>query len=280
MTECDCKDELYYYINIVDSADLVFSVDMLHNCSVMMAYTSSIFITVEDKNDLFDLYKVMQETNTDTYEFFNIYSGSSSHRITITGDSILWLFCRNNQLTALDVSRNTALAYLFCNDNQLKVLNVSLNTGLVYLSCYYNQLTALNISKNTLLRELFCDGNLLTTLDLSKNTALRRLSCSRNSLTKLDVSRNTELYYLWCVDCHLTTPALNDLFRKLPYHPNAYRVQSARVGSPPPMYTLDIAGNPGESYCDRSIVRARGWGFYEPVIRPKFSSRQIDSEKF
>ena len=104
----------------------------------------------------------------------------------------------NNQLTSLDVSKNTALTELWCDDNQLTSLDVSKNTALTYLSCDNNQLTSLDVSKNTALTELWCDNNQLTSLDVSKNTALTELHCSNNQPTSLDVSKNTALTYLNC----------------------------------------------------------------------------------
>ena len=109
------------------------------------------------------------------------------------------LYCSSNQLTTLDVSKNTALTDLDCGRNQLTTLDVSKNTALTYLSCGYNQLTTLDVSKNTALTYLSCRNNQLTTLDVSKNTALTKLSCDNNQLTSLDVS-NTDMDDLNCYD--------------------------------------------------------------------------------
>ena len=109
------------------------------------------------------------------------------------------LYCKNNQLTVLDVSKNTALTYLRCNRNQLTSLDVSKNTALTGLNCGYNQLTSLDVSKNTALTWLGCAGNQLTALDVSKNTALTELDCDKNQLTSLDVS-NTDMDELDCDD--------------------------------------------------------------------------------
>ena len=69
------------------------------------------------------------------------------------------LRCYDNQLTALDVSKNTKLTLLYCSDNQLTTLNVPKNTALVTLYCQNNKLTALDVSKNTALTQLWCYGN-------------------------------------------------------------------------------------------------------------------------
>jgi hypothetical protein len=108
------------------------------------------------------------------------------------------LNCCFNKLTALDVSKNTALTILECNANRLTALDVSKNTALTELNCSVNKLTALDVSKNTALTELYCNDNQLTSLDVSKNTALISLSCVCNQLTSLDVSKNTALQILNC----------------------------------------------------------------------------------
>ena len=108
------------------------------------------------------------------------------------------LNCCFNKLTSLDVSKNTALTILECNANRLTSLDVSKNTALTELNCSINKLTALDVSKNTALTELYCNDNQLTSLDVSKNTALISLSCACNQLTSLDVSKNTALTKLNC----------------------------------------------------------------------------------
>lgn len=75
----------------------------------------------------------------------------------------------------------TALLTLDCYDNQLTSLDVSKNTALEYLFCYWNQLTSLDVSKNTALEYLYCSDNLLTSLDVS-NTALTNLYCYSNKI--------------------------------------------------------------------------------------------------
>ena len=115
------------------------------------------------------------------------------------------LRCTDNQLTALDVSENTALTKLNCCFNKLTSLDVSKNTALTILECNANRLTSLDVSKNTALTELNCSVNELTSLDVSKNTALTILYCNDNQLTSLDVSKNTALISLSCVCNQLTS---------------------------------------------------------------------------
>ena len=115
------------------------------------------------------------------------------------------LYCHNNQLTSLDVSKNTALDELNCGSNQLTSLDVSKNMALKRLYCHNNQLTSLDVSKNTALDELNCGSNQLTSLDVSKNMALENFNCSSNQLANLDISKNTRLTVLECAQNRLTS---------------------------------------------------------------------------
>ena len=115
------------------------------------------------------------------------------------------LWCKNNQLTTLDVSQNTEMTELYCDNNQLTSLDVSGCTALKKLECNYNQLTSLNVSGCTALEYLYCYNNQLTSLDVSKNTNLTSLYCSRNPLTSLDVSKNTAITNLYCGNNNLTS---------------------------------------------------------------------------
>ena len=115
------------------------------------------------------------------------------------------LDCKNNNLTRLDVSKNTKLTKLYCEFNQLTGLDLSKNTALTELDCALNQLTGLDLSKNTALTVLYCESNHLTSLDLSKNTELTELNCQDNQLTSLDLSKNTALTKLYCALNQLTS---------------------------------------------------------------------------
>ena len=118
--------------------------------------------------------------------------------------SLTDLDCSYNDLTALDVSKNTSLTDLNCYNNRLTALDVSKNTSLTDLNCYNNRLTALDVSKNTSLTDLNCYNNRLTALDVSQNTSLTDLNCYNNRLTALDVSQNTSLTDLYCYNNRLT----------------------------------------------------------------------------
>ena len=118
---------------------------------------------------------------------------------------LTYLNCGTNQLTSLDVSHNTELTLLDCGFNQLTHLDVSKNPKIYYLNFYKNNLTKLDISKNPKLYILICGFNQLTSLDVSKNPKLAGLYCNNNQLTSLDVSKNPDLIELNCDNNQLTS---------------------------------------------------------------------------
>ena len=128
------------------------------------------------------------------------------------------LDCGNNELTKLDVSKNTRLVKLDCDGNKLTKLDVSKNTKLEFVKCGHNGIKELNVSKLTKLKELYCYDNKLTKLDVSKNVKLELLSCDSNNLTGLDLRKNTKLVGLFCDENKLTkldltkNTKLNDLW--------------------------------------------------------------------
>lgn len=119
--------------------------------------------------------------------------------------SLTDLYCGQNSLPAINVSKNIALTTLDCNNNKIISLDVSKNIALLNLSCYANQLTALDVRVNTALTKLDSGSNQYTSLDVSSNTALTFLGCNTSQLTTLDVRKNTALTLLDCRENKITS---------------------------------------------------------------------------
>ena len=171
------------------------------------------FINIPDavfKNDLLAVFDINRDGEISVVEAENITSINCREHSIQNLDGIEYfinlkqLFCSKNNLTTLDVSKNTNLIKLECNGNRLATLDLSKNTELKELDCHNNLLTKLDVSKNTELLYLYCDINQLTSLDVSKNTELKELECYKNLLTKLDVSKNTKLTRLVCFGNQIT----------------------------------------------------------------------------
>lgn len=108
------------------------------------------------------------------------------------------LYCTYNELSALDLTKNTKLRLLVCSHNSLSALDLSKNTALEEVYAHYNYLTALNTEKNTKLTGLYVAYNALKALDLSKNTSLSALEVLGNSITSLDLRANAALEKVYC----------------------------------------------------------------------------------
>lgn len=103
------------------------------------------------------------------------------------------LWCQNNQITALNLSSNTAVNRVYCNDNPLMVLDASNNTGIKEINAYRCNLTSVNLTNCTALTDFIGYENNLTTVDLSTNLALKEVSFSFNQLVSLDISNNLNI---------------------------------------------------------------------------------------
>ncbi|UUF15742.1 MULTISPECIES: T9SS type A sorting domain-containing protein [Flavobacterium] len=110
----------------------------------------------------------------------------------------------NNKVSTIDLSNNSFLKKLNCDDNLLTSLDVSKNTEITWLYCYKNQLTTLDVTKNILLDDLYFANNSITSMDLSKNPLLISLYCQNNALTQLDISQNPKLVILYAPNNQLT----------------------------------------------------------------------------
>jgi len=105
-------------------------------------------------------------------------------------ESLNKLYCEENQLTSLDVSKNTSLLLLVCFNNQLTSLDVSYNTELRSLYCYNNQLTNLDVSNNLFLSTLVCSNNQITCIKVNEFQLT-------NKISKWTKDESSE----WSLDC-------------------------------------------------------------------------------
>jgi hypothetical protein len=122
--------------------------------------------------------------------------------IDLSKNTVLSVFnCQvNHSLENLDLSNNTELTELYCRSSGLRDLDVSNNTKLKILYCGDSDAPfSVNIRNNTELEKFYCFGCTLGELDTSNNPRLTYLNCSYTGLSDLDVSKNTELQFLYCV---------------------------------------------------------------------------------
>lgn len=115
------------------------------------------------------------------------------------------LNCRNNSLTALDLTNNIALESLTANENSIESIDVSQNTNLNFIDIGANSLTSLDVSNNTALTRLECPVNDITSLDISNNVNLWYLEAFQTDITAIDLSNNVSLEKVILYKTNITT---------------------------------------------------------------------------
>lgn len=120
------------------------------------------------------------------------------------------LYCNDNQLTSLDLKRNTELVNLNCKSNNLKELNVSQSTKLLNIYCSNNNLSALNTANNTELKIIDCSNNEISYLNFKTNENLENLDCSSNQVESLFLTKNKNLITLKCLTNKLKVLNVNN----------------------------------------------------------------------
>ena len=116
--------------------------------------------------------------------------------------NLTYLNLEYNNISEIDVSKNTALTYLNLGiNNNISEIDVSKNTALTSLNLRDNHISKIDVSKNTALTSLDLSRNFLNfrnsfSIDLSSNTALTSLDLGDNRISKIDVSKNTALTFL------------------------------------------------------------------------------------
>lgn len=106
------------------------------------------------------------------------------------------LYCSNNSIEELDLTRFPKLSTFYCANN--RIVTLQLGENLTFVNCSDNALTKLDVSKATKLMTLYCSNNALEELILTNCTKLSNLECQNNQLKSLDVSKCTILNSLNC----------------------------------------------------------------------------------
>ncbi len=172
----------------------------------------------------------------------------------------------------------TALDRLNCEYNQLTSLDVSKNTALTRLNCYNNKLNSLDLSSNTALIFINCYGNGISTIDVSKNINLETLACQANNLTTLDVSNNKKINWLIIHHNKIKGSAMDNLIASLPVNTTEEKYTFFVVSDDDVLSGIQL--EPEGNVCTKAQVaalKAKGWtatkngGEYEGSENPSLS---------
>ena len=117
------------------------------------------------------------------------------------------LYCFNNrikQITFTDSSDIFKIKILFCSDNELTLLDVSKCVLLEQMNCRYNYIEKLDVQNLIKLQKLICGHNHITTITgINDLSLLKYLDCRENNLASLNIS-SLDLTYLNCSYNRLT----------------------------------------------------------------------------
>ena len=161
------------------------------------------------------------------------------------GNSLKYLTCSVNELTALDLSKCSELTELSCSNNKLTALDLSANKKLQKIVAQTNALTTLDTRNLPELTHLYLWGNHdLKSIDVSKNTKLEILSAAHGKLTSLDVSNNRKLVELYVYNNQLTALDVrsNYMLKKLGCYEN--QITALDLSSNVSLEDLGVNDNP------------------------------------
>lgn len=148
------------------------------------------------------------------------------------------LYCMDNEIETMDLSRNKLLQGIWCSGNKFKTLDFTPNPELIWVYCFDCELTSLNVANNPKMAYIECNTNPLTELDVSNNPELEHLMCGSCELTTLDLSHNPNLQHLDAFRNHFKTLDISN-------NPKMKRLDiwdNAGLGS------IDISNAPGLQY--------------------------------
>ena len=153
------------------------------------------------------------------------------------------LTCSYNPITALDLTRNTALTGVQCYWCDLTALNVKGCNALKSLACEHNDLQSLDVSGCPALEQLSCDNNQLTALEVTANPVLWRLYCTENQMTSLKVKGLRNLREVYCRGNLLTSLDFTDCWRMEKLECDRNQLTSLKISDCDSLRQLDCRDN-------------------------------------
>ncbi len=153
------------------------------------------------------------------------------------------LTCGYQEITELDVSKNTKLNYIYVSGNQLKTLDLSSNPQIEFVSASNNEITELKFGNCESLTYLELPSNKLTSLDISGAKNLEALDVGTNKLTVLDISSNTKLSELRCGDNDIAELNVSGCANLAVLECDGNRLTKLDVSNNPAIMTLECSGN-------------------------------------
>lgn len=115
------------------------------------------------------------------------------------------LSCSGNKLQRLDLSNCKSLTILYCDNNLLEEIHFPENGKLSSIVAYKNRLKSIDLKLSIFLTSLWISENELEALDCSSCVSLDHLDCDKNKLQSLNLTNCPMLKSIDCADNLLTT---------------------------------------------------------------------------
>ena len=158
-------------------------------------------------------------------------------------ENLTSLNCKDNNISELDVSRNTQLWYFMCRNSHIKSINVRNLTKLGQFDCSYNELTSIDVTTNTSLYYFVCEHNNLSTINVTRNSGLRSFYCGSCNLTELNVSQNPDLSTLGCNNNNLTELNVSQHSNLTTLYVSDNNLRQLNIDNNPKLETLYVSNN-------------------------------------
>ena len=118
--------------------------------------------------------------------------------------NLVYLYCRNNLLTNLNITGLNNLQSLGFDENFITSINLNGLINLKNLFCDNNQLQNIDVSGLINLEIFYCGGNQLNNLNVSGLINCKTLECTDNNLTSLDLTGLNNLEFAYCTFNQIT----------------------------------------------------------------------------
>lgn len=129
----------------------------------------------------------------------------TSKNVRIEGEGIQAFKCKEEKLTALDISKCPEINSVDVDYNKIETIDLTNNGELKKLSFRDNKVAALKLDACPALQWLACSNNKLESLDTSANPELDWLNCSGNLLKEINLANNQKLTGLLCSNMKIET---------------------------------------------------------------------------
>ena len=192
-----------------NSFDQIFGLNKLNlgsNSKLLGMYLFNTFIVNIPFKSLTEIEYVVINNNTgiDTLDLSNNDSlkyiscnSSGIQDMVISSGQLEDLYCSNNEIKNIDITKLNTLKRLDCSHNLIDNIEIVANNNLETIYCQNNQLDSLNLSLLMDLSILNCDSNSFNFLDISKNKNLSTLRCRYNNLELLNLRNSNNLFLVF-----------------------------------------------------------------------------------